>query len=65
VATANTIVIIVDGNTVIGYALANAEGAWHFTPTLSKGKHSIMVSSASESGSGDVGLLSSALSITV
>jgi hypothetical protein len=65
VATANTIVIIVDGNTVIGYALANAEGTWHFTPTLSKGKHSIMVSSASESGSGDVGLLSSALSITV
>jgi hypothetical protein len=65
VAAANTIVVIVDGNNIIGYALANSSGVWQFTPTLSKGSHSIMVESAAENGSGYLGLLSSALNFTV
>jgi Matrixin/Bacterial Ig-like domain len=62
-ATAGSLVTIVDGNVVLGIVVANSSGNWQFTPTLSKGKHSIMAEAANSAG--DTSLLSSALSVNV
>jgi Matrixin/Bacterial Ig-like domain len=62
-ATAGSLVTIVDGNIVLGVVVANSSGNWQFTPTLSKGKHSIMAEATNSAG--DTSLLSSALSVSV
>ncbi len=62
-ATAGSLVTIVDGNVVLGVVVANSSGYWQFTPTLSKGKHSIMAEATNSAG--DTSLLSGALNISV
>ena len=60
-ATPGSLVSIVDGNVVIGIVMASASGAWQFTPTLARGKHTIMADAAD--GSGNTSLLSGALTV--
>jgi hypothetical protein len=62
-ATPGSLVSIVDGNIVIGVAMAAASGNWQFTPALSKGSHTIMVDAADSSG--NTSLLSGAIIVTV
>jgi hypothetical protein len=62
-ATPGSLVSIVDGNIVIGVVRAGASGNWQFTPTLAKGKHSIMADAADRSG--NTSLLSGALTVTI
>ncbi len=63
-ATAGCIITILDGNTIIGTTVADANGNWSFTsPTLAKGKHTIYAE-ATDTG-GDNSLLSSGLNIQV
>ena len=62
-ATPGSLVTIVDGDVVLGVVVANASGNWQFTPTLSKGKHSIMVEATNSSG--NTSLLSGALNVNV
>jgi hypothetical protein len=49
-ATAGSLVTILDGNVVLGVVTADSSGNWQFTPTLSKGKHSIMAEATSSAG---------------
>jgi large repetitive protein len=58
-ATPGSLVTIVDGDVVLGIVVANSSGNWQFTPTLSKGKHSIMAEATNSAG--DTSLLSGAL----
>jgi hypothetical protein len=62
-ATPGSVVSIVDGNIIIGLVAADASGNWQFTPTLSKGSHTITVDAANSSG--DTSLLSSAIVVSV
>jgi hypothetical protein len=62
-ATPGSLVTIVDGDIVLGVVVVNASGTWQFTPTLSKGKHSIMVEATNSAG--DTSLLSGALNLNV
>ena len=63
-AKAGTVVTIVDGNMVIGTAVADASGKWTFTsPTLAKGKHQISVFATDLSGNS--GLLSNPFEIQI
>jgi hypothetical protein len=62
-ATPGSLVSIVDGDTVIGTATADASGNWQFTPALAKGHHTIMVDAAD--GSGDTSLLSGAITVKI
>jgi hypothetical protein len=62
-ATAGSLVTIVDGDIVLGVVVANSSGNWQFTPTLSKGKHSIMVDATGSAGY--TSLLSGSLNINV
>ncbi len=61
-ATPGSLVTIVDGNIILGVVTADASGNWQFTPTLSKGKHSIMAEATS--GAGYTSLLSGVLNVT-
>ncbi len=63
VATAGSVVTIVDGDVVLGIVVANPSGAWQFTPALSKGRHNIMAEATGSAGY--TSLLSSALSLNV
>ena len=59
-AAAGDVVTIVDGDTVLGTAVANASGNWTFTtPVLSSGQQTITVFATNAQG--DDGLLSNAL----
>jgi hypothetical protein len=59
-APAGTTVTILDGNTILGTAVADAKGNWTFTaPTLASGAHSIRVEDTDLSG--NTGALSAAL----
>ena len=49
-ATAGSLVTIVDGDVVLGVVTADSSGNWQFTPTLSKGKHSIMAEATNSAG---------------
>ena len=49
-ATPGSLVTIVDGNVILGVVTADSSGNWQFTPTLSKGKHSIMAEATSSAG---------------
>ena len=60
-ATAGSLVTIVDGDVVLGVVAANASGNWQFTPTLSKGKHTIMAEATNSAG--DTSLLSGVLTV--
>jgi hypothetical protein len=63
-ALAGTLVTIVDGNVVLGTAVADASGHWTFTsPTLAKGTHNICVFATDAQG--NEGLLSNALTFQV
>ena len=62
-ATPGSLVTIVDGDVVLGVVVANSSGDWQFTPTLSKGKHSIMAEATNSAG--DTSLLSGALNLNV
>jgi hypothetical protein len=63
-ATPGSTVTIVDGNTVLGTAVADANGLWTFTtPTLAKGTHSIRVFDTDLFGNSS--LLSAALALQV
>ena len=62
-ATPGSLVTIVDGDVVLGVVLANSAGNWQFTPTLSKGKHSIMAEATNSAGY--TSLLSGALNLNV
>jgi hypothetical protein len=62
-ATAGSLVTIVDGDVVLGVVLVNSSGNWQFTPTLSKGKHTIMAEATNSAG--DTILLSGALTVNV
>ncbi len=63
-AKAGTVVTIVDGNTILGTAVANAQGHWTFTsPVLAKGNHSVSVFATDSVG--NEGLLSSRLTFQV
>jgi Bacterial Ig-like domain/Matrixin len=62
-ATPGSLVTIVDGNVVLGVVAADSSGNWQFTPTLLKGKHSIMAEATNSAG--DTSLLSAALSVNV
>ena len=62
-AAAGSLVTIVDGGVVLGVVVANASGIWQFTPTLSKGKHSIMAEATNSAG--NTSLLSGALNLNV
>ena len=54
---------IVNGDIVIGVVMAGDSGTWQFTPTLAKGKHSIMADASN--GSGDTSLLSASLIVNM
>ena len=58
-----SLVTIVDGDVVLGVVVANSSGNWQFTPTLSKGKHSIMAEATNSAGY--TSLLSGALNLNV
>jgi hypothetical protein len=62
-ATPGSLVSIVDGDIVIGVVTADASGNWQFTPALAKGSHTIMADAANSSG--DTGLLSGAINVTI
>jgi large repetitive protein len=63
-ATAGSLVTIVDGDVILGTALANAQGNWTFTcSTLNKGQHNIAVEATNSSGF--TSLLSSVLTFQV
>jgi hypothetical protein len=62
-ATPDSLVTIVDGNIVLGVVAADSSSNWQFTPTLSKGKHSIMAEATNSAG--DTSLLSGALAVNV
>jgi hypothetical protein len=63
-ATPGSTVTIVDGDTVLGTAVANAKGLWSFTaPALAKGTHKISVSATDALG--DTSLLSTVLTLQV
>jgi hypothetical protein len=63
-ATAGSVVTIVDGDVILGTAIANAQGNWTFTcSTLSKGQHNIAVEATNSSGS--TSLLSQVLTFNV
>ena len=62
-ATPGSLVTIVDGNLILGVVTASSTGAWQFTPSLSKGQHTIMVEATNNAG--DTSLLSSALTVKV
>ena len=49
-ATPGSLVTIVDGDVVLGVVVADSSGNWQFTPTLSKGKHSIMAEATNSAG---------------
>ena len=50
-AEAGSIVIIRDGNTVLGSVTAGANGAWSFTsPTLSQGSHTLNITATDAAG---------------
>jgi hypothetical protein len=61
-ATPGSLISIVDGNVVIGIVTADASGNWQFTPTLSQGKHTIMVDATD--GYGDTSVLSTAITVS-
>jgi hypothetical protein len=63
-ARAGAVVTIVDGDAVLGTAVADASGRWTFIcPTLAKGKHDLAVYATDALGNS--GLLSAALTIQV
>ncbi len=63
-ATAGTLVTIVDGATILGTAVANANGQWSFTsPTLVAGNHGVCVFATDSLG--DQGLLSDPLDFQI
>src|SRR5205085_8365905 len=53
-ATPGSLVTIVDGEVILGVAMTESSGNWQFTPTLSKGYHSIMVEATDGSGATSV-----------
>ncbi|WP_255420282.1 Ig-like domain-containing protein [Pantoea sp. 3_1284] len=63
-AEANGRVTVYDGNTVLGTAIANAQGAWSFiSPTLSNSAHALSVTVTDSAG--NVGPRSDAINVTV
>ena len=62
-AAPGSLVTIVDGNVVLGVVAVDSSGNWQFTPTLSKGKHSIMTEATNAAGY--TSLLSGALNLNV
>lgn len=63
-AEANGRVTVYDGNTVLGTAIANAQGAWSFiSPTLSNSAHALSVTVTDSAG--NVGPRSDVINVTV
>ncbi|KNC17650.1 hypothetical protein AC790_01395 [Pantoea sp. RIT-PI-b] len=62
-AEANSIVIVSDGTTVLGSAIANAQGDWSFSPTLTDGTHNLSVTV--RDAAGNTSPASSAITVTV
>ena len=63
-ATAGSLVTIVDGNTILGTAVADANGNWVFvSPVLSSGKHNLAAEASNANG--NYGLLSALLTFNV
>jgi VCBS repeat-containing protein len=62
-AEANSIVIVSDGTTVLGSAVANALGAWSFSPSLTDGTHNLSVTV--RDAAGNTGPASSTITVTV